>query len=147
MSKYRVLKYTVIKCRKDGSAYGRQHASSDGETTCCGKDINDTWIIVYNNYEGHVDCLECRKKLKLGASSSAYEKVMEPDEVQAIKDIIYNAWDPPPALRAAQELRDADFTTMDLHAFGKTATGQYVHSSWLTNTFSELHTLELNDEK
>jgi len=55
-------RYTVC-CDSRISKYS--HGSEDAEKTCCGKKINNKWVIMYNQFDGHIDCPKCLKKLML----------------------------------------------------------------------------------
>jgi hypothetical protein len=53
--------YTVRLCKKDGTFYGAIHGSEDGDRTICGKELDERWCILTNNYDGEVTCKKCLK--------------------------------------------------------------------------------------
>lgn len=58
MNEYR---YTVhrTKSLSDASRKGSVHASRDGNSTICGKDIDKYWHIHTNDFTGKITCKTC----------------------------------------------------------------------------------------
>ena len=53
--------YTTRRCRKNDVLYGSTHGSMNGDITLCGKNIDENWWILSNEFNGEVTCLECIK--------------------------------------------------------------------------------------
>lgn len=56
--------YTIQKCSKDSKFYGSIHGSNDAYITICGKEIDETFYILTNNYDDEITCKKCLKILK-----------------------------------------------------------------------------------
>ncbi len=56
--------YTVSKCKSDNTLYGTIHGSHHGVKTVCGKELDHTWYIVNNTFDGEITCKECLNKLE-----------------------------------------------------------------------------------
>jgi hypothetical protein len=55
------IAYTVSRCRKDNTLYGKVHGSDDSTTTLCGLDIDSSWWVITNNGFGEITCKKCLK--------------------------------------------------------------------------------------
>jgi hypothetical protein len=51
--------YTVQRIRVDDECYGKVHGSADGEKTSCGHQLNSSWYIRTNAFDGVVECKQC----------------------------------------------------------------------------------------
>lgn len=55
--------YTVMHSIKEHYYYSIEpiHGSMDLKKTICGKNIDDTWMILTNAFDGEITCPECVK--------------------------------------------------------------------------------------
>jgi len=56
------VRYTMSKCRKDGTFYGPTHGSIDTDKTICGQTTDHNWYIVANDSQGVIACKKCLAK-------------------------------------------------------------------------------------
>jgi hypothetical protein len=67
----KIPRYTVSRCRKDDSLYGPKHGSEHCEYTLCRQEINMTWWIVDNDFNGGITCKKCLKILNGGKDNDS----------------------------------------------------------------------------
>lgn len=58
--------YTLQRVSKTDKDIGKLHASHDAETTLCGQNITEVFVIVNNDHDGKPTCKACLREL--GAS-------------------------------------------------------------------------------
>ena len=51
--------YTIQRCRKNDTRYGRIHFSNDARETLCGMPIDSNWWILTNKFDGEATCPKC----------------------------------------------------------------------------------------
>jgi hypothetical protein len=63
--------------------------------------------------------------------------------VKVIAAILVDAWEVPPAKKAAIALLEAGFTAHDIWRFAKSKTAQWMDVMWCNNTYNEMRDIEI----
>ena len=63
-------------------------------------------------------------------------------EIHDIKKALYDAWETPPNVKAAQALRKLGYSSEDLWRFCKTSTASLIDDHWKNNTLNTLRNME-----
>jgi hypothetical protein len=66
-------------------------------------------------------------------------------KVKVIAAILADAWEVPPAKKAALALLEAGFTAHDIWRFGKSKTARLMDDMWHNNTYNEMHNIEIEN--